>query len=359
MHETLIHVHYPLKEGTLVLRTEENWDKDILPETVDEERNHITFRIRFNNHFVNYRMALVDDGCSLWEANPARLAFHRKDWPFHIYPYFMSDTSGSITDMIEIPSKIYKKKRKIRLYLPAGYEENTLKRYSVLYMHDGKNLFFPQEAFLGQDWELEQNLDLLTMMNLTEQLIVVGIYAGDREKEYTAPGYERFGKSLVNEVKPWIDKNFRTIVNPWHTAVMGSSMGGLVSFYLGWEYPDIFGFAACLSSSFTLCNDLMERIERDPVEPRKNLKIYIDSGWPGDNYEATLRMGVRLLERGFKLGENFFHFGFPLATHSEKDWASRFHVPLQLFSGRLRMAQMIYYQEDSRYDNNLRGIGVK
>jgi predicted alpha/beta superfamily hydrolase len=352
MHESLIHVHYPLKEGTLVLRTEQNWDKDILAEEVCEERKHFLFRIKHKEHFIAYKPALIIDGQFFFEDRPERLAFQAREWIFHIYPHFLSGSRGIITDIIQVSSKIYKKKRKLRLYLPAGYEENTLKRYSVVYMHDGKNLFFPQEAFLGQDWEVEQNLDLLATMNLTEQMIVVGIYAGDREGEYTAPGYERFGNSLVSEVKPWIDKNFRTIVNPWHTAVMGSSLGGVVSFYLAWEYPEIFGAAACLSSSFTLRDDLMERVEKYPIEPRKNLKIYIDSGWPGDNYDATLRMGIRLLERGFLIGENLFHFAFPLAKHSEKDWSSRLHVPLQIFSGRLRKAQMLYYHKDARYSSD-------
>ncbi len=178
---------------------------------------------------------------------------------------------------------------------------------------------------------------------------MVGVYADDREHEYTKPGYETYGKCLVEEVKPWIDKNFRTSRNPWSTAVMGSSLGGVVSFYLGWEYPQVFGAAVCLSSTFGWKDDFFERVEKDPIEDRQNLRVYLDSGWPGDNYERNARMIFTLLSRGFKLGQ-VIHLAFPMAAHDEKAWASRLHIPFQLFAGRVRRTHMKRQFAESRHE---------
>ena len=93
-------------------------------------------------------------------------------------------------------------------FLPPGYRENHLERYPVLYMHDGKNLFLPEEAFLGREWRVDETLERLEAMNLIEQVIVVALHAGDRMRDYTAPGYRSYGRALVDTVKPWIDRHF-------------------------------------------------------------------------------------------------------------------------------------------------------
>jgi predicted alpha/beta superfamily hydrolase len=117
---------------------------------------------------------------------------------------------------------------------------------------------------------------------------------------------------------------------------MGSSLGGVVSFFLAWQWPDVFGNAACMSSTFGWQDDLIERVRREPRASRESLRIYLDSGWPNDNYEPTLAMAVALLERGFRLRRDLLHFAFPLAGHDEGAWSARLHLPLQLFSGKLR-----------------------
>ncbi|HBP18221.1 MAG TPA: hypothetical protein DEA08_10565, partial [Planctomycetes bacterium] len=133
-----------------------------------------------------------------------------------------------------------------------GYEENRSKRYPVLYMHDGRNLFFPDEAFLGHEWKIDDHLDRLDAMSLIDRTIVVGIHAGEsRNDDYTQPGYERYGEAVVDELKAQIDDEYRTLSGPRTTGVMGSSLGGVVSFYLAWQYPQVFGNVACLSSTFS------------------------------------------------------------------------------------------------------------
>jgi enterochelin esterase-like enzyme len=175
-------------------------------------------------------------------------------------------------------------------------------------------------------------------MNLIDQTIVVAVYPGDRMKEYTKPGYEEYARVLVTEVKPYIDTEFRTLPGRRNTIVLGSSLGGVVAFHLAWVWPQVVGNAACLSSTFSWKDDLIDRVRTDEIESRRELRVYLDSGWPHDNYEATLSMASALVERGFVLGRNIHYLAFPFARHDEMSWASRCHLPLQLFTGRLRRA---------------------
>jgi predicted alpha/beta superfamily hydrolase len=221
---------------------------------------------------------------------------------------------------------------RFRVFLPPGYYENTLKKYPVLYMHDGRNLFFKEEAFLGKSWRADEVLGMLDKMNAIEEVIVVGIYPNDREAEYTWPGYEHYGRFLVERLKPLIDANYRSLSGPANTAVMGSSLGGVVSLYLGWQWPDVFGKVACLSSTFTFRDNLLERVQ---IETKRNIRIYLDSGWPNDNYEATRSMRDRLIWKGYRPGSELFYLAFPEARHDENAWAARSPIPLQFLFGRL------------------------
>src|SRR5215468_10953182 len=126
---------------------------------------------------------------------------------------------------------------------------------------------------------------MLDGMNAIIQMMIVGIFSSDRMQEYTQPGYEAYGRSVVEEVKPYVDAHFRTRKEPRFTGVLGSSLGGVVSFYMGWQWPNVFGNVGCLSSTFTHKDDLVERVLH---EEKRNCRFYIDSGWPGDNYEVGL-----------------------------------------------------------------------
>ena len=108
-----------------------------------------------------------------------------------------------------------------------------------------------------------------------DEVIVVGIHPNERQREYTRPGYEDYGRFLIETLKPLIDTKYRTRAGPSDTAAMGSSLGGVVSFYLGWQRPDVFGKVACLSSTFTYQDYLIERVA---AEPKRELTIYLDSG---------------------------------------------------------------------------------
>jgi predicted alpha/beta superfamily hydrolase len=330
-----VRVFYPLGRGRLTLRTERGWDTDLEPAHVSEDGERFDFLLEHDEPYLLCKPVLHHNDHEHWAAGANKLVI-LSETPQDVYPHFHSGEKGRITEILECPSQILSRPLRARLYLPPGYEENHLKRYPVLYMHDGRNLFFPQESFKGKEWEIDETLDLLNSMSLIDRTIVVGVHAQEREAEYTLPGYEDYGASLVEELKPWIDRNYRTLSGPRDTAVMGASLGGVVSLFLGWEYPHVFGNVACMSSSFGHRDDLLRRVREDPVECRRHLMIYMDSGWPGDNYEVTLTMANALLRRGFVRGCELLHLAFPHAPHSEASWAARVHIPLQLFSGKSR-----------------------
>ena len=196
---------------------------------------------------------------------------------------------GRFSKLVELPSKILGRDHKIRGYLPPGYDENTLSEFPVVYMQDGQNLFFPEDAFLGQDWKVDQTGDVLRAMNAVEDFIILGIYSGDRMTEYTKPGYELYARSLAEEIVPEVERRgIRVGRHRRHRSVWGSSLGGVVSFYTVWQHPEVFGSAVCMSSTFSHRDDLIDRVF---TEPFRDVGFYLDSGWPGDNYEVTVGHG--------------------------------------------------------------------
>ena len=198
-------------------------------------------------------------------------------------------------------------------------------------MHDGNNLFLKEEAFLGNTWRTDEVIGMLDKMNAIEEVIVVGIHPHDRMNEYTMPGYEDYGRFLVESLEAADRRKYRTLTGPADTAAMGSSLGGVVSFYLGWQWPEVFGKVACLSSTFTYRDNLLDRVS---TESKRKLQIYLDSGWPGDNYEATRSMRDRLIWKGYRPGSELFYLAFPEAKHDENAWAQRSPIPFQFFFGK-------------------------
>lgn len=189
MYSGMIRVHYPLEKERIVLRTEKDWETDIEPDRIDRENHTWEFTITHKHNCIVYKPCIRDGSDIRWEDGSNRVTLLDGETIEDIYPKFVPGTTGSITQIYKVASKVLKRDVLLRLYLPAGYEDNPLMYYPTIYMHDGKNLFFPQEAFLGREWTVDENLDLLNKMSLIEQTIVVGVYAEDREYEYTKPGY--------------------------------------------------------------------------------------------------------------------------------------------------------------------------
>lgn len=171
--------------------------------------------------------------------------------------------------------------RRIWVYVPGDYAI-TEKKYPVLYMQDGQNLFDVQTSFSGE-WQIDEYLDSVNFAGL-----VVGIdNGGDRRiNEYNPNNTEEHGiglgraylNVLVTILKPYIDKNFRTIPGPGHTAIAGSSLGGLISFYAGLFYPKVFGAIGVISPSFWLVPDLLAQIDQTPAKGHEHQRYYLYGG---------------------------------------------------------------------------------
>jgi predicted alpha/beta superfamily hydrolase len=332
MQKQVIRVVYPTDGGRISLRTEENWDSSIEAHSIQQEGCISEFQIETERPYFYFKPVLVRDGTTMWSRGENFLAVATSGTPLEIHPYFREDTHCSVCELMPPLASPSGAQHRFRVFVPPGYYENTLKKYPVLYMHDGHNLFFKEEAFVGNTWRTDEVLGMLDKMNAIEEVIVVGIHPNDRMSEYTLPGYEDYGRFLVEMLKPLVDAKYRTRTGPMTTAVMGSSLGGVVSFYLGWQWPEVFGKVACCSSTFAYRDDLLERIF---VEPKRKLRIYLDSGWPGDNYEATRSMRDRLIWKGYRPGTELFYLAFPEAKHDENAWATRSPIPFLFLFGKL------------------------
>lgn len=155
--------------------------------------------------------------------------------------------------------------KRIWVYLPLDYNQSE-KKYPVLYMHDAQNLFDEKKAFSGE-WKVDETLD-----SLQAKIIVIGIEHGNEKRidELTPYKNEKYGGGnannyldfIVTTLKPHIDSVYRTKTNSRNTGIMGSSLGGLVSYYASLKYPDVFGKVGVFSPSFWFTNDIYTLTEQ-------------------------------------------------------------------------------------------------
>jgi predicted alpha/beta superfamily hydrolase len=247
--------------------------------------------------------------------------------------------NGQITGMVKYHTKIKGdsiKPRDVIVWLPPDYDKNTKKRYPVLYMHDGQNIFDPKTASFKVDWQLDETADSLIRMKKMRPVIIVGIYnTSDRMQEYcpTTKG-KAYRDFVVKKVKPMIDSLYRTMPDRENTAVGGSSAGGLVSFMLLWENETVFSKAICMSPAFKIeVIDYVKEVEKYTGK-KKDIKIYIDNG--GIDLETRLQPGVddmikALDKKGYKKDKDYFVVIDKNAAHTESEWAKRMPFPLTLF----------------------------
>jgi predicted alpha/beta superfamily hydrolase len=333
-----LRVAYPAGNGHLILRTENDWDKDIEPVSISTDGNISTFSVEADQPFLYFKPCLVQNDGVHWAIGPNKLVVMAESDKRVSYPSFFSSDKGTFSELIELPSKILNRVHRLRAYVPPGYHENTLSTYPVAFMQDGQNLFFPEEAFMGHDWQVDDTHQTLASMSAIEDFIIVGVYSEDRMNDYTNPGYEKYAQSLAEEIVPEAENRLRVGAHRRHRSVWGSSLGGVVSFYSVWQHPEVFGFAVCMSSTFSHKDNLIDRVMS---EASRDVGFYLDSGWPGDNYEVTVGMAMALVSRGWRYGHNLFHMAFPHAEHDERAWGIRLHLPLQFFNGAVARASRI------------------
>lgn len=292
------------------------------------------------------------------------------------------DFLGQIKRIESFPSQ-HIDSRTVDIWLPTNY--TRIKKYQVLYMHDGQMLFDAKTTWNKQEWGVDEKMDSLVQKKAIKEVIVVAIWnipnqrhlnyfpqkafdlLSDSEKktvldeakksnlDLTQISSDKYLKFIVSEVKPFIDSHFSVYTDKENTAIMGSSMGGLISMYALCEYPTVFGKAACLSTHWIglknmennpIPNAFFAYLQQKLPNPKTH-KIYFDFG------TATLdaayvqyenEVNTILKSKGFD-ASNSKNLKFENADHTENSWNKRLAIPLQfLFINYEKNISFSYYR---------------
>jgi hypothetical protein len=291
-----------------------------------------------------------------------------------------SPMSGHLEALYNVRSMRFAAGRTVYVYVPPGYEQQMALRVPVLYMHDGNNLFDPaQPRSAPSTWDADAVADREIAANRSAPVLIVGIENSDgRFDEYTHSTDQLSGRTvggagrdylqfIVQTVKPLIDRRYRSQADRAHTAILGSSLGGLISYFAALEQPDVFAMYGGMSSTFGWgsfgggTDTMLARFAMAPMIRQQNTRYFLDSGGgpgaggacmgPGaasatDNYCETLAMRDLLVNRGVRtfvqdpdatmispVDANIEHFAELGAGHNEAAWSRRFHRVLRFFFG--------------------------
>ncbi len=232
-------------------------------------------------------------------------------------------------------SRFLRNRRDLIVYLPPGYDDQPERQFRVLYLHDGQNLFDPSTSFIpGMDWHVGQTADQCITAGAVEPLVIVGIYnTGEaRIREYTPTRVpklgggraDRYAKFLIEELKPFIEREYRILSGPEKTGIGGSSLGGLVSLYLGLTLPNIFGKVAALSPSVWWNQQVMYRFAATAdVHPRPSIWLDIGTCEGPRIVQDVEQFRDVLLQKGWQLGRDLHYQRVEGAEHNEAAWAQR------------------------------------
>jgi predicted alpha/beta superfamily hydrolase len=250
--------------------------------------------------------------------------------------------------------------RYVDIWLPPSYDENSEKRYPVLYMHDGQNLFDPSLSYTGIDWDIDGAMTRLIERGEIREAIVVGVWntpsrfgeymprapvktdtvrsgilgrPAGRAADIVSDDYLRF---LIEELKPAIDATYRTLPGRDDSFVMGSSMGGLISLYAAAKYPDVFGGVGAVSTHWPICDGCVIDWLKTQLPAPGTHRFYYDFGtatldaqYPP--YQA--KMDAIMRERGYVEGRDWVTRRFEGAEHNEAAWKARVEIPLKFLLG--------------------------
>lgn len=234
---------------------------------------------------------------------------------FRVYPSFKS--------------QFLRKARRIFVWLPPGYDAETSRRYPVLYMHDGESVFF--------NWRIDEIAKPLIAAGQIEPLIVVMIPNGgtqeDRFDDYTptrpinmsAGGKaDAYGRMIVEELKPFVDSEFRTKADAPNTALGGASLGGLASLYLGIKYPSVFGKLAVFSPSVWWDDRvLLRRVKALKAKPATRIWLDIGTAEGPESVGDAKDLRDALVKKGWVLDSDLTYFEAKGAAHEEAAFARR------------------------------------
>jgi len=262
---------------------------------------------------------------------------------------------GTVRMLKAVSSPQLGNERALLVYLPPSYRQGV-RRYPVLYMHDGQNLFDSATSYAGE-WQVDETMQALSAEGL--EAIVVGIPNMGRRRvaEYTPfralhhrTGLgEAYMAFLAETVKPLVDRDFRTLPGRKHTGIMGSSLGGLISLYAFFHCADVYGYAGAMSLAFGPVEaEAFAFVRAAPFTPGK---VYMDVGTreahsgrretqrmrrDSESYLKSVRaMRDLLVGKGYELGASFHYLEDPGGIHHESAWARRLPGALRFFLGRV------------------------
>ena len=259
-------------------------------------------------------------------------------------PHYRHTLTGNIKIHKGFHSRFRPTDRDINVYLPVGYETNGTRRYPVLYMQDGQNIFDAATSFFsGQEEYLDEEAQTLVARHEVEPLIIVGISSGGlaRLNEFTPPAAGKqggkadlYGRMLVEEIKPFIDAQYRTLKGRSHTGLGGRSLGGLATLYLGLKYRSVFGNLAVVSPA-AFWNDRMivRYVESLRSKTNQRISLSIGTAESADFFESTRALHQALIRKGWIEGSDLAYLEAqgiqhgPDKTHVRVDHLLRFLSP--------------------------------
>lgn len=248
--------------------------------------------------------------------------------------------TGNIQRHRRFPSKILGNRRDVLVYLPPGYRRLSRRRYPVLYMHDGQNVFDAATSFGGVEWGVDETAQRLIRAKLIEPLIIVAVanVGEDRIHEYApTPGVidpkqkpkkrsrglaRLYAKFLIEELKPYIDRKYHTRREAEFTGLGGSSLGGLATLAIGILYSNAFTRLMVMSPSVWWDDCAIYRLV-DGIEQKPPIKIWLDTGTAEPGWERARGLRDRLVEKGWQLDSDLIYTEIEGADHSEGAWAAR------------------------------------
>ena len=232
-------------------------------------------------------------------------------------------------------SRFLPAERDLIVYLPGVYQKNPKLRFPVLYLQDGQNLFDPNTSFVpGMYWRVGETADRLIQQGLIRPLVIIGIYnTGKRRiREYTPSrdktrgggGADRYGRMLLEEIKPFIESEYRALTGPANTGIGGSSLGGLLALYLGLQFAEVFGKMAVLSPSVWWDRRwILKYVARLQVKSRPRIWLDVGTQEGGRTMDDVARLREILVEKGWQDRRDLHFQTFPGGQHNEASWAER------------------------------------